>query len=420
MDLDALGAVVGVKKLYPQATVVLPDTKGQEVVKLLEENPELLEFVNESSFTGEVEKLIVVDTDSIERIPESVRRALTPNTQVVVFDHHSGGFSLPEVELHHKGSGAVSSVIALILKGKGITPSPYEASVMLAGIYSDTGSFRYPSTTPIDFLAAAYLMAVGGEVEFVKKYLPKELSEREIDLLKLLKDNLRVVEVHGNPVGITYGRFDRFVGDVAPAVSRLMELYSLPALFAVVEVQATTFLIGRSRSPRIDASKVASSFGGGGHREAASASIKGKTVFEVLDELRELLERVVAPLKRAEDIMTSPVITVSGEESVKSARLTLMKNSINAAPVVDREGRIRGIVNRALLDKAAYMGLEREPVKEVMEREFYWVEPKEPISKVEEIVVERQQSFVPVVEKGKPVGVITRTDILMNLYKKEI
>jgi tRNA nucleotidyltransferase (CCA-adding enzyme) len=188
MDLDALGAVVGVKKLYPQATVVLPDTKGQEVVKLLEENPELLEFVNESSFIGEVEKLIVVDTDSIERIPESVRRAVTPKTQVVVFDHHSGGFSLPEVELHHKGSGAVSSVIALILKGKGITPSPYEASVMLAGIYSDTGSFRYPSTTPIDFLAAAYLMAVGGEVEFVKKYLPKELSEREIDLLKLLKD----------------------------------------------------------------------------------------------------------------------------------------------------------------------------------------------------------------------------------------
>ncbi len=420
MDLDALGAVIGVKKLCPEAEVVLPETKGEDVIKLLEENPEILEFTEEREFEGEVGKLIVVDTDSLERIPDSLKGKIGERTEIVVFDHHSRELLEKVSQLHYKEAGATTSIVALILKGKGLTPSPYEASVMLAGIYSDTGSFRYPSTKPIDFLAAAFLLSVGAEIEFAKKYLPKELTEREIDLLKVLKDNLRIVEVHGNQIGITYGRFDSYVGDVAPLISRLMEIYSLPAAFGVVEVQSTTFLIGRSRSPKVDASKVAERFGGGGHREAASASIKGKTVFEVLEELREVLKEVVVPLKKAEDIMTSPPIVIGEKATVKEARKILMKNSINAAAVVNERGEIEGIVNRALLDKAIYMGLEESPVKDVMEREFLTVSPKEPISKVEEIIVNRQQSFVPVVEGKRVVGVITRTDVLMNLYRKEI
>ena len=420
MDLDALGAVVGVKKLYPEAEVVLPETKGEEVIKLLKENPEVLEFTEENDFEGEFERLIVVDTDSVERIPERLKEKVKEGVKVEVYDHHSGSFELPEAELHYKSAGATTSIVALLLKGKGIVPSPYEAGAMLAGIYADTGSFRYPSTSPIDFLAAAYLLSVGAEVEFVKKYLPKELSEREIDLLKTLKDNLRITEVHGNQIGITYGRFDSYVGDVAPLISKLMEIYSLPAVFGVAEVQSTTFLIGRSRSSKIDASKVAERFGGGGHREAASAAIKGKTVFEVLEELRQVLREVVVPLKRARDVMTSPPITVSESATVEEARRVLMKNSINAAAVVNERGEIEGIVNRALLDRAVYMGLEKSPVKEVMEREFLTVSPQEPISRVEEIIVKHQQSFVPVVEGKRVVGVITRTDILMNLYREEI
>lgn len=420
MDLDALGAVIGVKKIYPEGEVVLPETKGEDVIKLLEENPEILEFTEEKDFEGEIGKLIVVDTDNLERIPEALKRRISDKTQVIIFDHHSEELLGKVSQLHYKEAGATTSIIALILKGKGLIPNPYEASAMLSGIYSDTGSFRYPSTKPIDFLAAAFLLSVGADVEFVKKYLPKELTEKEIDLLKVLKDNLKVVEVHGNQLGITYGRFDSYVGDIAPLISRIMDIYSLPAIFGVVEVQSTTFLIGRSRTKKVDVSLVAERFGGGGHREAASASIKGKTAFEVLEELKEVLEEVIVPLKRAQDIMTSPVISIKKGATVEEARKILMKNSINAAPVVNEREEIEGIVTRALLDKALYMGLEKNPVEEVMEREFFTVNPQEPISRVEEIIVKRQQSFVPVVEGREVIGVITRTDILMNLYREEL
>ena len=419
MDLDALGAVVGLKRLYPDAAVVLPDTKGSDVVRLLKENPDILEYTEESSFSGSVDRLIVADTDSLERIPESVRSRITEKTEILVFDHHSRNFDLP-AEVHYKEAGSTSAIVSLLLKGKGIVPSPYEASVLLLGIYADTGSFRYPSTTPLDLLAAAYLMGLGATISFVRRYLPGDLTDLEIDLLKVLKDNLRTVEVNGNLIGITYGRFDTYVGDVSHLVSRLLEVTGLPALFGVVEVQGTTFLIGRSQSSKVDVAEVAEEFGGGGHPEAASASLKGKTVFEVLDRLRAILPQKVEPLKRAKDVMTSPPITVLKTETVSSARLTLMRNSINAAPVVDETGRLVGVVNRALLDKAVYMGLESEKVSEVMERDFLTVSPDSPLSLVEEIIIDRHQSFVPVVENGKPVGVITRTDLLLNVYRHEI
>ncbi len=418
MDLDALGSVLAVKKLYPEATVVLPDTKGSDVSKLLSENPDVLDFVDESKFEGRVERVIVVDTDSIDRIPEKLKNSISPEAEITVYDHHSARFELP-AHINFREAGATTSILALILKGKGIVPSPLEASVMLAGIYADTGSFRYPSTSPIDLLAAAYLLSVGANLEFVKNYLPLEISDKELDILKTLKDNLQVLEVEGNKVGITYARFDSYVGDVAHLVSRLMEMSGLPALFGVIEVESTVFLIGRSKTKKVDVSKVTALFGGGGHSEAASASLKNLTVFEVIDELKRNLPGLVEPLKRAKDIMTSPPITVSRSLTVEEARRILMKNGINAAPVIDSDGKICGVVTRSLLDKAIYMGLGEERVETVMERDFKTVSPEDPMGVVESVVIDEHQSFVPVVEGEKPLGVITRTDILMNLYTKE-
>ena len=422
MDLDALGAVIAAKKLHPDAVVVLPDTKGSDVVKLLSENPELIDFIEESNYSPEdVDKVIIVDTDNAERIPDNIKKLIKEKeVKTIIYDHHSPETNLENVEIHYKAVGSTTSIMTLLLKGKKLIPSPIEASVMLTGIYADTGTFRFPSTSPLDFLAAAYLLSIGANIEFVKKYLPLELSDKELDILKILKDNLKTVEIHGNLIGITYGRFDSYIGDVAHLVSKLLEISGLPAIVAALGVGGTVFLIGRSRTPKVDVSKVTGCFRGGGHPEAASASIKGKTVFEVLENLREVLEQVVEPLKKAKDIMTSPPIVVPEDFSVEKARALLMKNSINAAPVVDREGRVVGIVNRSLLDKAIYMGLKSEVVSEVMERDFFYVSPETHLGDVEKIIIERHQTFVPVVENGKPGGVITRTDILMNLYKDEI
>ncbi|OMH41406.1 CBS domain-containing protein [Desulfurobacterium indicum] len=422
MDLDALGAVVAVKKLYPGAVVVLPGTKGKDVIKVLEENPKLLDYVDETGFDGEIEKLIVVDTSDIERIPEILKKRIEgKNIPVIVYDHHTkeaSGFK--NVKLYFKETGAVTSLITMILKGKGIIPSPLEASVMALGIYSDTGSFLFPGTSSLDHIAAGYLFSIGANPEIIKHYLPREFSPEEIDILKILKDSVEILEINGNRIALTTVQFDKYVGDIAHLVSKLLDINNYPALIAVAGVEGTVFVIGRSKTPLIDVSKLAEKLGGGGHSEAASAVIRDKTVYEVKEKVIEVLKEIVYPAKVAGDIMSSPAQTVREDMTVKECLSFLMKQGINAAPVLDDRGMLVGIINRSLIDKAYYMGMDDEPVSTVMEREFSCVFPDTPVSEIEDIIVSNQQTLVPVIDRGKVVGVITRTDVLTNLYRDEI
>ncbi|WP_456397521.1 CBS domain-containing protein [Desulfurobacterium sp.] len=422
MDLDALGAVVAVKKLYPEALVVLPGTKGRDVVKVLEENPRLIDYVDETDFDGDVEKLIVVDTSDIERIPEVLRKKVEgKDIPVIIYDHHTketSGFK--NEKLYFKETGAVTSLITMILKGRGIIPSPLEASVMALGIYSDTGSFLFPGTSPLDHIAAGYLFSIGANPEIIKHYLPREFSPEEIDILKILKDNVEILEINGNRIALTTVQFDKYVGDIAHLVSKLLDINNYPALITIAGVEGTVFVIGRSKTPLVDVSKLAEKLGGGGHPEAASTVIRDKTVYEVKEKVIEVLKDIVYPAKVAEDIMSSPARTVREDMTVKECISFLMKQGINAAPVLDDRGMLVGIINRNLTDKAYYMGMDDEPVSTLMEREFSSVFPDTPVSEIEEIIVSNQQTLVPVIDRSKVVGVITRTDILTNLYRDEI
>ncbi|SNR66742.1 CBS domain-containing protein [Desulfurobacterium atlanticum] len=424
MDLDALGAVIAAKKLYPEATVILPGTKGKDVIKVLQENPSLIEYVDETGFekSEKIETVIVVDTPDINRIPQVVKKIIeAENCRVIIYDHHTKDVSgFENSELYFKETGAVTSLLTMILKSRKIIPSPLEASIMALGIYSDTGSFLFPGTTSLDLMACSYLFSIGANPETIKYYLPKELSPEEIDILKILKDNIEIKEINGNTVAITTAQFDRYVGDIAHLISKLLDINNYPALIAIISVEGTIFVICRSKTPLVDVSKVAEKLGGGGHKEAASAVIRDKTLYEAKELVLKLLKETVQPAKVARDIMSTPAQVLKETVSVKDALSFLMKQGINAAPVVDEDGNIVGLINRNLTDKAIHMGIESEPVFLIMERDFEYVTPETPVGVVEKIVIDNQQTLVPVIENGKVVGVITRTDILTNLYRNII
>ncbi len=421
MDLDALASVVALKRLYPDATLVLPSTKGKDVLKVLSENPHLVEFVEESAFSADSAKeVIVADTDSIDRIPAKVAELVkSGGAELIVFDHHSGKFDFKTKKLFFKEAGSTASILTMFLKSKGIVPSPLEASIIALGIFSDTGNFTFASTKPLDFSAAAYLFSCGANPEIIKRYLPKELSPAEIDILKLLKDNIEILQINANSVAITSAQFDSYVGDIAHLVSRLLDIEGFPALFAVIGVEGTVFLIGRSKSRFVDASKVAEAFGGGGHPQAASAAIRNSTVFEVKDSLVQVLKKVVKPAKRAKDIMSFPPKTVPLSFTAKEAAAFLVRAGVNCAPVVDKDGKFFGIISRALIDRAVYMGLEEETLESIADRDVEVVSPEAPVEEVERIIASNHQSLVPVVQDGRVIGVVTRTDILINLFRGE-
>ena len=189
---------------------------------------------------------------------------------------------------------------------------------------------------------------------------------------------------------------------------------NLNAVFALFRMDDRIYVIGRSRIPEVDAGRMLSLMGGGGHKEAASATLKESTIVEAKSRLLDHLATTVKPLWTARDIMFFPVVSVDADAAIREARDILTKYNINCLPVIS-EGRVTGIITRQIVEKAAFHRLEELRVREYMITDFSTVRPADSIERVKEIVIGGNQRFLPVTENGRLVGAITRTDLLRIL-----
>jgi tRNA nucleotidyltransferase (CCA-adding enzyme) len=161
--------------------------------------------------------------------------------------------------------------------------------------------------------------------------------------------------------------------------------------------------------------------GGGGHAYAASASIKGKTLAQVENNLVELLYSKIKAQRQAKNLMSSPAITVGTDVSCKNANDLLTRYNINALVVTDERSNkehLRGYITRQVIEKALYHKLENAAVKDYMTSELATVSPDADLSEVQEKIIDTKQRVLPVVDGAEIVGVITRTDLLNILGRQ--
>lgn len=416
-DFDALSSMVAAQKLYPDAVLVFPGSQEKTVRDFLIRST--LYFLNVTKQKevnlDDVDTLILVDTKQKSRIGQFAALTENKNVRIHVYDHHPPSDDDVESEAYVTGStGACVTILISIIRKKGIDITPEEATVMMLGIYEETGSFQYPSTTMADLEAASYLLSKGAHVNIVSEVLVKELTPEQVFLLHDVIRAAAVQNINGVDVVITEAFTESYVGDLAVLVQKFRDMENLNAIFALFRMDERIYIIGRSRIPEVDVGRILSLMGGGGHKEAASCTIKDVTLAEAKNRLLELLHIHVKPLRTARDIMFFPVKTVNEDASIEEAKSVLNKYSINALPVVS-DHKVVGILTRQIAEKAAFHKLQALSVKEYMYTEFSTVDPDDSIERVKEIVIGGNQRFVPIVSADKLVGAITRTDLLRIL-----
>ncbi len=128
-----------------------------------------------------------------------------------------------------------------------------------------------------------------------------------------------------------------------------------------------------------------------------------KRIFDALEALEHREE------KRAKEIMNSPVIFVSPEESLEKAAEKLRKYGISQLPVIENN-QVIGRINEKILLEAGRENYSK-PVKEFMQEPFLCVHEETPLSIVREIL-KRDSLVVVKSREGVPIGVITRSDLL--------
>jgi len=417
-DFDSLASMLAAKKLYPQALLVFPGSQEKNLREFFVQStfylfqPERMKNVDFSTIT----RLILVDTRQPARIGKFREIVCRPGLEIHLYDHHPPSAEDLKGTLEYiREVGATVTILTHILRERKIPLSPEEATVMALGLYEDTGAFTFSSTTVEDYEAAAFLLAQGANLNMVSNLITRELTPEQISLLNELIQSAGRYTVKGIEVVVAKASSPRYVGDFAVLVHKLKDMENINVLFALAQMEDRVYLVARSRVEEVNVGEIAAAFGGGGHATAASATIKDLNLIQAEEKLLNFLEGKINPVKRAKDLMTFPVKTIEARETIEKTGELLTRYNVNVLPVTSQE-KVVGLISRQIVEKAAFHGFKASPVGDYMTSEFAAVQPNTPLSRVQDLIVGNNQRFLPVMEKDRLAGAITRTDLLRWLY----
>ncbi len=425
-DFDGLAAMLAARHLYPGAEIVLSGSPERSLHEF---------FLNTCGYVypfkrlrdidlETITRLIIVDTRQRSRLGPLAEVADRPGVEVVVYDHHPpSDEDLENVDFIEVAEvGAVVTLLSEKLRQRQVTLPVDEATMMLIGLYEDTGSLTFKGTTRRDFMAAAWLVDQGGDLETVAGVINSPLDREQVALLNDLLSSQRIFYPRGQKVVLVEASRDDYIPDVAMVVHRLRDIERHEIIIALLRLDDKVYLIGRSHTPALDVGRLLAHFGGGGHHYAAAAVSRDLTLIQCREKVLELLEKEIVPPLTAADLMTSPILTIAPDRSLEEAASILTRYNINVLPVVDEgeDGGLRGLITRQVVEKALYHGLKDLAVSEYMSTEYEPVAPGADLNLIKELIVERNQRFLPVVdERGGVIGAITRKDLLQALYDRE-
>ena len=418
-DFDAFASMIAAKKLYPEAHLVFPGSQERNLREFFLKSTLIsfpFERLKDIDLTA-VTRLILVDINIKGRLGPFDEVAERDDVELHIYDHH------PRTEQDYKGVidlvepvGATTTILVELLRKKRKRITPEEATIMALGIYEDTGSLTFASTTTRDFDAVSYLLKRGAHLEIIPTFISREMNAQQVQLLHDLLTSLKVNNIQGIPVATASATTDDYVSELALLVHKMMDMENLNALIAMVRMEERIILVARSRLPELDVSMIAAEFGGGGHHTAASASIRELTLIQVQEKLMTLLNQMVVGRVNAGSIMSSPVMEMSDSDDIEAAAEMMTRFNINSIPVMNESSRLTGIIMRGVVERAIVHGLAHSPVREYMLTEFSTVSKNSALEKVQKYIIEKRQRMLPVMEGETVLGVITRTDLLEAMH----
>lgn len=240
---------------------------------------------------------VALDCGDRFRLGREMERLLEIHPFIVI-DHHEGHKDFGDirwVDAKRPSTGELVYELAQTLKAE----VSYEAAYCLyTAIVTDTGSFKYSSTTADTFRVAGELVAKGVKPS---KVAGKIFDNFTVNRLQLLKGVLGTLTLHaGNRIAFINVTRDMFA-QTGASEADTESFINFPRSLAPVKIAAflketKDGLISvsmRSKGSKHDVAQVARKFGGGGHRNAAGFKVRDIAREEVMAQLlREFLPMV--------------------------------------------------------------------------------------------------------------------------------
>ena len=297
-DGDAIGSMLGMwhalqslgKQALPLASSPLPG-----YAKWLP-GAEHIQVYRQGMALPEANLVIMVDTATLARVGriyDEHPQALSA-TPIVIVDHHVTNDGAATLNLIQPEAASTCELLYALFRALDIAVSPALATCLLLGVTTDTQSFQTSSTSAESLRVAADLLDLGADQERIVREVYYALPEASAALIGLALTEMR----RDGPVAwarITLammratGAEDEAVDEVVRAMQRVA---GVKALVVFKERQdGTTKISMRSVQP-INVATLATRWGGGGHEQAAGATLltsPEQAEHQVIPQLRALV-----------------------------------------------------------------------------------------------------------------------------------
>jgi tRNA nucleotidyltransferase (CCA-adding enzyme) len=420
-DFDAIASQLAAGKLYPEASILLPRRVNKNVEQFLMLYWSAFSFIRMEDWKRrKIGKVVLVDTQALNTV-----RGMVKHPQVQVIDHHLEHERHKSWQYRLEAVGATTTILVEMLQERGISLMPEEATLLLLGIYEDTGSLTYDTTTQRDLAAGAWLLAQHANLTIVRRFLHIPLTPAQLALYDKLHTAVSWHEIRGQSIIITGATADDdYTDEIASIAHRLRESLTPAGLFVLVQLGRDVQLVARSLSDQVDVAAVARALGGGGHERASAARVKNAALGMVKKRIEEMLPEIVQPVVRVADLMSYGVQTVSPDLSIAAAAELMQRYGYEGYPVVDEtRGKLVGLLTRRAIDRATSHNLGRLPVSRVMRTGAVTVRPSDSIDHLQQLMLAEGWGQIPVLAEdapaadGHPIGIVTRTDLLNYLFQ---
>lgn len=423
-DFDAMASLLGAWRLNEQGLALAPRKMNRNVRAFIALYGADLPFTDPRDLPAEpVESVTLVDTQSMITV-----KGMGHSTPVHVIDHHARRVSTPkEWRMTVLETGATTTHFVELLQEHYEAITPIQATLLMLGIYEDTGSLTYSHTTPRDVRAAAWLMESGASLQLAAPYLNPPLSEDQRNAYHVLVGSAETLQIEGLRILIAKADLPELLDEVSSLAHKLRDLFDPDALFVLVESPDGVRIVARSSTDRLDVAAVTAHFGGGGHERAAAALVhrpsrarlaKSDTKYSLLEktvnELTGVLHEHVRPVITVAQLMSRRPRTLPPDTTAQEAAKMMQKYGYEGFPVLS-DGHVIGLLTRRAVDRAISHRLNLN-ASSLMDAGQIMVKSSDSLQHLQVVMASSGWGQVPVAdESGKLIGIVTRTDLLKIL-----
>lgn len=303
-DGDGLGCEVALAEyLLSQGkeVAILNHSATPDYYRFLDAKQLIVQFSPEkhASIIEKADVIFILDTNTPDRLVGMKHSVISSRAKKICIDHHLDKAEFSDLYILNEPSAATGEILyrllAFLASDKFSTET---ATALYTAIMTDTGSFRFPKTTPELHRLIAHLIECGADPAAVYQNVYEQGSVGRLQLLGKALSTLHVS--HGGAVAsicVTRAMF-RETATSEPDTDNLVN-YTLSISGVQIGLMFTELTDGVKVSFRskgeIWINKLAKEFGGNGHKNAAGARVSGVSVAELTATVVERSKQYIIP-----------------------------------------------------------------------------------------------------------------------------